>query len=175
MCMLQAPHGVQDAHRAEMHGGATASTATSSAQGPPTGAMRTEGGRDSDASFSSKRQRRAGKSTEVPTPSEGFLHGVSLEGLERQEGHTMPFGMDGVAPEICDMIALCNAAHSVGRGDMVWLGWNAGFAGEKKNRQTNSFSSAPTASPSRKRGLAQCWICWRSPNPATSISSSGTF
>ena len=120
---------------------------------PPTGAMRTEGGRNDEGSSASRRQRRAGKATDVPVPSEGSLHGVSLEGLERQEGHTMPFGVDGVAPEICDMIALCNAAHTVGRGDMVWLGWNAGFAGEEKNKPTDKlFSLAPTASASRKRG-----------------------
>ena len=138
-CMLQAPKGVQDAHREEMHGQATSSTAHSAEQGPPTGAMRTEGGRDDDASSSSKRPRRAGTKTDPPAFSESSLHGVSLEGLERRTGHEMPFGVDGVAPEVCDLVALCNAAHTVGRGDMVWLGWNAGFAGEKKKKPTDKL------------------------------------
>ena len=120
-CMLQAPKGVQDAHREEMHGQATSSTAHSAEQGPPTGAMRTEGGRDDDASSSSKRPRRAGTKTDPPAFSEISLHGVSLEGLERRTGHEMPFGVEGVAPEVCDLVALCNAAHTVGRGDMAGL------------------------------------------------------
>ena len=139
LCMLQAPGGVQDTCREEYRVPSLGPTSHSAEPGPPTGAMRTEGGQGDASSSSAKRQRRAGRPSEPSVPSESSLQGVVLEGLERQHGHEMPSGPQTVAPEVCDLVALCNAAHTVGRGDMVWLGWNAGFAGEKKKNPTDKL------------------------------------
>ena len=70
--------------------------------------------------------------------SESCMWGLSMEGFERPQGHEMPDVGYSVAFELFDLVALCNAAESVGRGNMVWLGWEAGLAGEvQKNDRQN--------------------------------------
>ena len=86
LCLLQAPGGVQEAFPSEARGGAASSTADSAERSPPTGAMRTEGGRGGDTSCPSKRRRRGGKEEEPPAPHEGSMRGLRLEGLELAEG-----------------------------------------------------------------------------------------
>ena len=137
LCVSQAPGGVQEAFAVEGHATASSSTGQDLRQGPRTGAMRTDGGRGGQGVSSHKRLRRGQSEEARPSPSESSMWGLSMEGFERPQGHEMPDVGHSVAPELCDLVALCNAADSVGRGNMVWLGWNAGFAGEVKKKPTD--------------------------------------
>ena len=67
-----------------------------------------------------------------------------ISGLERAEGRGVPEGFSEVSPELTDLVAICNEAARVQRGNVVWLSWNAAQPEQKRNVRGNRVSYGST-------------------------------
>ena len=97
---------------------------------------------------------------------------VASDGGSEEVGHGFyvrtakpkPIDFEGMTEELPDIVKMCTKAHRLGRGGLVWFGWNGGLGRSKKGhgggqRQAHPYfgSQGIAGSVAGANGLKRVW------------------